>query len=358
MQRKRLIYLVAVVALLIAALPAAAIADSPAAAPNASPLQQGETPDTLVEQAKALEAEHSAPAPDAATAFSIPDGGSYPLFMGVDDITVPAYLMDVTNSATIQAFVGAEVWGSAYDDVNDRVLFNDGAVLYEWPVGGTVNLLGTITDAAGATQVMVGLAFYNGQLYGTKNIANEAIWAIDTNTLVATVFIDYVDADLDCGGFSADPNDGTFYCTNDDASPYGAGLVIINPDASVTPVTPYPAGQTDIDGLAVSDDGYAYLVIDEPGNIYVYDLVGGAYVAPLTAPWTSAETFSAGAWIPPAQLEPVCQAPQLAGRDIDPDNDPNGGAHDPDGDGYRHTGRPERVNGHHAHMGGRPDHHP
>ncbi|MCB0232217.1 MAG: hypothetical protein KDH90_24380, partial [Anaerolineae bacterium] len=92
MQRKRLIYLVAVVALLIAALPAAAIADSPAAAPNASPLQQGETPDTLVEQAKALEAEPSAPAPDAATAFSIPDGGSYPLFMGVDDITVPAYL--------------------------------------------------------------------------------------------------------------------------------------------------------------------------------------------------------------------------------------------------------------------------
>jgi hypothetical protein len=36
------------------------------------------------------------------------------------------------------------------------------------------------------------------------------------------------------------------------------------------------AGQTDIDGLAVSDDGSAYLVTDEPGFIYVWGFAGGA----------------------------------------------------------------------------------
>ncbi|MCB0207434.1 MAG: hypothetical protein KDH89_21645, partial [Anaerolineae bacterium] len=144
---------------------------------------------------------------------------------------------------------------------------------------------------------MVGLAFYNGQLYGVKNIANEAIWAIDTNTLVATVFIDYADADFDLGGFAADPNTGEFYATNDDTTPNGSGLFRINPDGSGTLIAPYPAGQTDIDGLAVSDDGYAYLVIDEPGFIYVYDLVGNAYTTPLDNPWTSAEVFSGGAYI-------------------------------------------------------------
>ena len=197
-----------------------------------------------------------------------PTGITYPLFMGVDDATVPAYTMDPTTNISVTAFIGFQVWGSAYDSVNDLMYFNNGSTLYSWPVGsGTINTLGTIVDPVGATQSMVGLAFYNGQLYGVKNIANEAIWAIDTNTLVATVFIDYADADFDLGGFAADPNTGEFYATNDDTTPNGSGLFRINPDGSGTLIAPYPAGQTDIDGLAVSDDGYAYLVIDEPGFI-------------------------------------------------------------------------------------------
>ncbi|MCB8916394.1 MAG: hypothetical protein H6666_00590 [Ardenticatenaceae bacterium] len=227
-----------------------------------------------------------------------PTGITYPLFMGVDDATVPAYTMDPTTNISVTAFIGFQVWGSAYDSVNDLMYFNNGSTLYSWPVGsGTINTLGTIVDPVGATQSMVGLAFYNGQLYGVKNIANEAIWAIDTNTLVATVFIDYADADFDLGGFAADPNTGEFYATNDDTTPNGSGLFRINPDGSGTLIAPYPAGQTDIDGLAVSDDGYAYLVIDEPGFIYVYDLVGNAYTTPLDNPWTSSEVFSGGAYI-------------------------------------------------------------
>ncbi len=290
-KRSSLFLYLALLGAIIMLLPLAAIAQNDRAV-------EADSDETLQEQSLALAAEQ-----EGATPASIPAtlqsllNVDYPLFVGVDDTTIPAYQIDPATSNAIQAFIGGEVWGAAFDEVNNIVYFNSGSSLYEWPVGGAINLLGTIVDGGGATQSMVGLAFYDGQLYATKNIANEAIWAVDTNTLVATVHIDYVDADLDCGGFAADPNTGTFYCANDDAAPYGTGLVIINPDASVTTVAAYPDGQTDIDGLAVSDDGYAYLVIDEPGSIYVYDLVGGAYTTPLTNPWTTSEVFSAGTWI-------------------------------------------------------------
>ncbi len=227
-------------------------------------------------------------------------GGGGPLFIGVDDTGVATQRVDVVTNAFTPAFSGFQVWGAAYDPDDDQVYFNNGSTLYVWPVGGTPSLLGTILDAAGAPQAFVGLAFYNARLYGTKNIANEAIWGINPNTLVATVVVDYVDDDLDCGGFAIDPADGAFYCTNDDPTPYGAGLVRIDPDASVTLVTPYPAGETDIDGLAIGN-GRAYLVIDEPGPIFVWDFTLGAYLAPLVNPWISTETFAAGAWIPPGE---------------------------------------------------------
>lgn len=278
--------------------------------PDASSQGPGESD---IEADKALAAEQQGHVERQIETF--PLSGVFPLFMGVDDPAVPAYLMDPNTNISTTAFVGADVYGAAYDPVNDIVYFNDGATLYEWPVGGAINPLGTVVDGAGATQVMVGLAFYNGQLYGTKNIANEAIWAINPGTLVANVFIDYVDADLDCGGFSADPNNGTFYCTNDDSTPHGSGLVIVNPDASVTHVTAYPAGETDVDGLAVSDDGIAYLVIDQPGSIYVYDIVGGAYLPNLTNPWTTSEVFSGGAWVAQIISQPGIALSKTVGTD-------------------------------------------
>lgn len=48
---------------------------------------------------------------------------------------------------------------------------------------------------------------------------------------------------------------GEFYATDDDTTPNGSGLFRINANGTGTLITPYPAGQTDIDGLAVSDDG-------------------------------------------------------------------------------------------------------
>ncbi len=277
--------------------------------------------ETLLEQSMALAAEQAGPSaqPVAPLYFGAPV--DYPLFIGVDDPAVTQQLGDAMGNWT-DAFVGADVYGSAYDAANDRILFNDGSTLYEWPVGGAINMLGTITDPAGAAQVMVALAYYNGTLYSTRNIANEAVYTIDLTTLVATVYIDYVDADWDFGGLAADPNTGELYGTNDDATPNGSGLFRINNDATATLIAPYPSGQTDIDGLAVSDSGVAYLVIDEPGDIYPYDLVGGAYLPAFPNPWTSAEVFCGGAWITGGGGGGAnyCDTPAVA----IPDNDPMG----------------------------------
>lgn len=258
--------------------------------------QSGESEETQIEQAKAYASEQS-PLVDPAVQIPFTTRGvTHPLFVGVDDVTVPAYQIDPVTNDTMSAFLGFEVWGAAYDNINDKIYFNNGSTLYEWAVGGMVTQLGTIVDSSAATQSMVSLAWYNGNLYGTKNIANEAVWQIDPTTLIAWVVIDYADADFDFGGLAVDPTTGDFYGTNDDTSPNGNGLFLINPNGTATQVVAYPGGETDIDGLAISDSRIAYFIIDQPGSIYVYDLVGGTFLTPLTAPWTTSEVFSGGTW--------------------------------------------------------------
>ncbi len=255
-----------------------------------------ENPETALEQALALQAERNpAPAQPLSTPLWSVDT-DYPLLIGVDDAAIPAYRIEPATAANIPAFTGYQVWGAAYDVENDIVYFNNGSTLYEWPVGGAVTTLGTITYSAAAMPA-TGLAFYDGTLYAVKNIANEAVYTINLSTLEASLYIDYSDADFDFGGFDADPNTGDLYATSDDIDLFGPGLYRINLDGSATLIAAYPAGQTDIDGLAVSDDGIAYLVIDEPGDIFVYDLNTNAYLAPVANPWATFETFSAGAWL-------------------------------------------------------------
>ena len=149
---------------------------------------------------KALEAEKTATSIKTPVVLAESIGELYPLFMGVDDAAVPTYLMDPTTNMSMTAFVGAEVWGSAYDAENDRILFNAGTTLYSWPLGsGTITPLGSIVDTTGSFVAMVGLAHYDGQLYGTRNIPNEAVYAIETisPTLTATIYIDYNDGEFD-----------------------------------------------------------------------------------------------------------------------------------------------------------------
>jgi len=260
--------------------------------------QVSDSEETLLEQTKALASEQSSGMdPVQPTSFSV-EAVTHPLFVGVDDVNVPAYVGDPVMVDWDSVFVGVEVWGAAYDIDNNKIYVNDGADLYEWVVGsGTVTFLGTITDTSAATFTMVSLAFYNGILYGTRNIGNEAVYEINTSTFVATVFIDYSETLYDFGGLAADPNTGEFYGTSDDADSLGRGLYRINMDGTATLIAPYPDGQTDIDGLAFSDNQIAYLITDQQDSIYIYDLVGGIYLSPIANPWTSSEVFCGGAWI-------------------------------------------------------------
>lgn len=225
-----------------------------------------------------------------------------PLFVGVDDINTPTYLIDPQTGDAHPQFTGAEIWGAAYDPDNERVLFSSGATLYQWPISGTPTLLGTFeSSASGNALAIVGLAYADGTLYGSRTLSSaldpEGIYEIDPDTLQATVAITYnvAPSAMDIGGLAADPADGTLYATNDSA--LLRGLVQISSGGDVTLVAPYPDGELDVDGLAVGDDGRAYLITDEPGNIYVYDFATMTYTAPISNPWTSNELFSAGAWI-------------------------------------------------------------
>jgi hypothetical protein len=150
-----------------------------------------------------------------------------------------------------------------------------------------------------ATQTMVSMAYdaTGGRLLFTRNISVEAVYALPVvaancpASCEVTQEIVY-DTGLDIGGIAIDPATGFLYGTDDGTND---SVVRINNDGSVTVVAPYPAGQTDIDGLGCGE-GTLYLVIDEPGVIYRLDIATATYDTPIPNPWVSSETFSAATY--------------------------------------------------------------
>ena len=150
-----------------------------------------------------------------------------------------------------------------------------------------------------ATVNFVALGFNNGKLYGTRNIATEAVYEINPTTLVATQA--YVHpAAFDFGGLDFDATTGRLYGLSDTG---GAGLYEIDyVGMTQTLRAPYPAGETDIDGLAVHN-GIAYYVTDGPNtaqaNFYIFDIATGAQIGTLPSPFTGSGTFSAATFVAP-----------------------------------------------------------
>jgi hypothetical protein len=205
-----------------------------------------------------------------------------------------AQLIDVTSGSPTPLFAHP-VWGATFDPPNNRVLYTTSAgstvgdQLYEWPVGSpTPNLLGTITIGAVANR-MDALAMVDGTLYGFLDAAtNDGLYTIDLTTFEATLVFANAEA---ISGIDADPVTDVIWGVDDTT----AQIVTIDPVAmTVTPVAAYPAGQTDIDGIAVGG-GKVYLVPDEPGSIFVFDIASGTYDPELANPWSAAETFSGAA---------------------------------------------------------------
>ncbi len=197
----------------------------------------------------------------------------------------------------------AKPWGMAYDKSTNTLYWNNGSSLYSSPfsMSLTPTLLGTMTFNS-ATVNFVGLGFRNGALVGTRNITTEAVYTINVNTLAATQTYVYPSA-FDFGGVDVDIATDLLYGLNDSATGgSGRGLYEIDDaNATTTFKAPYPANETDIDGLAVFN-GRAYYVTDGPNSsqssFYIYDVATGQLLGTLASPFTGSGTFAAAAYIP------------------------------------------------------------
>lgn len=224
--------------------------------------------------------------------------------------TATIYNVDVSTGVATPIYSSgtseAKPWGMAYDAATNTLYWNNGGTLYSSPFGAnlTPTTLGSMSYQGGSVN-FVGLGFNNGKLLGTRNISTEGVYEIDPVTLEATLLGTYPST-FDFGGVDFDA--GNLYGLSD-ATGGGQGrglysLVLGTGD----PVfhAPYPAGETDIDGLAVSG-GLAYYVTDGPNttqaNFYVFDVGSGQQVGTLPSPFTGSGTFSAAAFVPePATL--------------------------------------------------------
>jgi hypothetical protein len=239
------------------------------------------------------------------------------LIVGNDQTgTATIYNVNITTGVATPIFSGtgtnAKPWGMAYDPTSDTLYWNNGSNLFSSPMGATLTptALGSITFNSAATN-FVALGFRDGKLYGTRNIATEAVYEIDPVTRIATQV--YVHpAAFDFGGLDVDSTDNGLYGLTDTNTP---GLYKIDvPGQSQGFISGYPAGETDIDALAVHN-GLAYYVTDGPNttqpNFYVYNISTGQQVGTLPSPFTLGGTF-AGATMAIPVPEPTSIAGALA----------------------------------------------
>ena len=193
----------------------------------------------------------------------------------------------------------AKPWGMAFDAGTNTLYWNNGSTLFKSAFGPTLvpQTVGTMMFNA-ATVNFVALGFRNGKLYGTRNIATEAVYEIDPGTLQAGQVYVHPSA-FDFGGLDVDLMDNNLYGLTDANTPGLYKFDIAGQTQSF--VAPYPAGETDIDGLAVNG-GLAYYVTDGPNttqaNFYVYNTTTGLQVGTIPSPFTGSGTFSAATWVP------------------------------------------------------------
>lgn len=206
-----------------------------------------------------------------------------------------------TNNATaiLQGGVEARAWGMAYDGGSNTLYWNNGGTLYSsaFSQGGLTPSSVALTFNGAATN-FVGLAWVNGRLVGTRNIATEAVYDINPITGEATIITTY-NTGFDFGGLDSD---GSRLYGITDAAPAGTpgrGLYDIDLNTgNANFIVGSPNGDTDIDGLAIGG-GRAYWVNDRNDQeIFVYNLNTNMFEASITNPILGSGTFSAGAYIP------------------------------------------------------------
>ena len=234
------------------------------------------------------------------------------LIVGNDQTgTTSLYYIDVGTGVATPILTTAtnetKPWGMAYDPATNTLYWNNGGNLYKSAFSMTLTptLVGAMTFNAASVN-FVALGFRNGQLLGTRNIATEAVYVVDTTTGVCTQ--QYVHpSTYDFGGLDGDATNNKLYGLSDTApAPSVRGLYEIDTVAQTqTFIAGYPGTETDIDGLAVHA-GKAYYVTDGPNttqvNFYVYDIPTASQVGTIPSPFTGSGTFCAAAYIAPAPV--------------------------------------------------------
>lgn len=217
------------------------------------------------------------------------------------------YHIDISTGVATAIYTStsseAKPWGMAYDNSTNTLFWNNGGNLYSSPMSMslTPTLVGAMTYNGGSVNY-VGLAFRDGMLLGTRNIATEAVYSIDPVTGVSTQEFVY-NSGFDFGGLDVDITTGRLYGLSDTA-PAGSvrGLYEIDVAGQSTSfITGYPGSETDLDALGVYD-GRAYFVSDGPNTaqaeFYVYDIASGTLIETLPSPFTGSGTFAAATFVP------------------------------------------------------------
>lgn len=225
--------------------------------------------------------------------------------------TASIYVIDVNTGISTALYTStnsnAKAWGMAADNVNNILYWNNGGSLHSATfaslLSGTPNISTVSLTFNGSATNFVGLGYNptTGKLLGTRNIATESVYEIDPATGVASILHGHP-TQFDFGGLDYDAGSNKLYGLSDTAPTGGVrGLYHIQDATTQNFISPYPAGETDIDGLAVGG-GRAYYITDGPNttqaNMYVFDIATGAQVGTLASPFTGSGTFSAGAWAP------------------------------------------------------------
>jgi hypothetical protein len=221
----------------------------------------------------------------------------------------------VTGAATAlysSTNANAKAWGMAADNVNSVLYWNNGGSLHSATFASlltgtpTINTVNMTFNGGAVNFVGLGYNPTTGKLLGTRNIATEAVYEIDPATGTSTILWNHPST-LDFGGLEYD--NGQLYGLSDTPTT-ARGLYRID-SSSQTLLAPYPAGETDIDGLAVNGN-LAYYVTDGPfstqPNLYVFDITTGTQVGTLPSPFTGSGTFGAATFAPGLVPEPATLA--------------------------------------------------
>jgi hypothetical protein len=253
-----------------------------------------------------------------------------------------AVYLDVNTGVTTTLWNSAsnkKINGLASDPATGRLYSNDAARLNYWNYGsvGTVPtfIAGMYRTNDNVTFTATGvdaLAFANGHLYGAtkygSTVYKRGIYEIATTSdgmatphcVMTPLWLDPTGTGTNSGtiewdGLDFNPNDNKFYVTNTvdttgSGGTYTRGVFSVDAfgTGALVKAFDFPAGRTEIDGLAIGG-GKFWLTEQVPSlnaiQIYPYDPITQTYGTTITFALTDSTQRATGAcWAPNALPEP------------------------------------------------------